>query len=137
MRASRVAAGVSATAVVVGAAAYARRSRRAKGSVERVVTVARPAADVELLWRDPDARSQFAVDGLEPGEPQLAAAPGGRGTEVRLRCDRASERAVRETLRRFKRLAEAGEIPTTEGQPSGKRSPLGRVLVGRRERGAE
>ena len=31
-----------------------------------------------------------------------------------------SEQQVREDVRRFKRLMEAGEIPTTEGQPTGK-----------------
>lgn len=34
---------------------------------------------------------------------------------------------VREDLRRFKQLLEAGEIPTTRGQPSGRRSLLGRM----------
>jgi uncharacterized membrane protein len=28
---------------------------------------------------------------------------------------------IREDLRRFKQLMEAGEIPTTKGQPSGRR----------------
>jgi len=32
---------------------------------------------------------------------------------------------VREDLRRFKQLLEAGEIPTTEGQPNGRRSLIG------------
>ena len=31
------------------------------------------------------------------------------------------ERVLREELRRFKQLLEAGEIPTTAGQPSGRR----------------
>jgi uncharacterized membrane protein len=35
---------------------------------------------------------------------------------------------VMEDLRRFKRLMETGEIPTTEGQPQGRRSMLGKVL---------
>jgi uncharacterized membrane protein len=34
---------------------------------------------------------------------------------------------VREDLRRFKQLLEAGEIPTTRGQPSGRRSIIGRM----------
>jgi uncharacterized membrane protein len=34
---------------------------------------------------------------------------------------------AREDLRRFKQLIEAGEIPTTRGQPSGQRSLLGRM----------
>jgi len=32
---------------------------------------------------------------------------------------------VREDLRRFKQLLEAGEIPTTRGQPSGRRRLFG------------
>jgi uncharacterized membrane protein len=35
---------------------------------------------------------------------------------------------VRENLRRFKQLIETGEIPTTVGQPSGRRSLLGRLM---------
>jgi hypothetical protein len=31
---------------------------------------------------------------------------------------------VQEDLRRFKSLMEAGEIPTTDGQPAGKRSAI-------------
>jgi uncharacterized membrane protein len=38
------------------------------------------------------------------------------------------EQQVREDLRRFKQLMEAGEIPTTEGQPSGRRSPFIRMM---------
>jgi len=39
------------------------------------------------------------------------------------------EQPVREDLRRFKRLLEAGEIPTTQGQPAGRRSALFRMLA--------
>ncbi|PLS79824.1 MAG: cyclase/dehydrase, partial [Chloroflexi bacterium] len=35
---------------------------------------------------------------------------------------------ISEDLRRFKRLMEAGEIPTTAGQPRGSRSMLGKLL---------
>jgi uncharacterized membrane protein len=42
---------------------------------------------------------------------------------------------VRENLRRFKQLIETGEIPTTTGQPSGRRSLLGLLFPeGRRSR---
>jgi uncharacterized membrane protein len=37
-----------------------------------------------------------------------------------------TEQQVREDVRRFKSLLEAGEIPTTEGQPTGARSPEAR-----------
>ena len=38
------------------------------------------------------------------------------------------EKQLDNTLRRFKSLMEADEIPTTHGQPSGPRSPMGRLL---------
>lgn len=67
-------------------------------------------------------------------------APGGRGTIVRVQMEaqpgnglgRAvgrvlapfTARQVHEDLRRFKSLMEAGEIPTTVGQPAGRRSAI-------------
>ena len=58
-------------------------------------------------------------------------AAGGRGTVVRLNLRRKSKaepvRADRE-LHRFKQWKETGEIATTEGQPSGHRGPMGRLL---------
>jgi uncharacterized membrane protein len=66
----------------------------------------------------------------------LAPAPGYRGTEISLRCrfddsnaashllraaiEPISSFMLREDLRRLKQLLEAGEIPTTKGQPSGR-----------------
>ena len=38
------------------------------------------------------------------------------------------EQQIREDLRRFKQLMEAGEIPTTQGQPSGRRSAFARMM---------
>jgi uncharacterized membrane protein len=79
------------------------------------------------------------------GTVRFSAAPGNRGTLVRLQMhyqppvgrtavklakligsDPNAE--LREDLRRFKRLLETGEIPTTQGQPSGRRSLLGRAF---------
>ena len=49
--------------------------------------------------------------------------PGGRlGAAVAKLFGEAPGQTIREDLRRFKRLIETGEIPTTEGQPSGRRS---------------
>lgn len=49
--------------------------------------------------------------------------PGGRvGALVARLFGEDPRQTVREDLRRFKRLLETGEIPTTEGQPSGGRS---------------
>jgi uncharacterized membrane protein len=70
------------------------------------------------------------------GEVRFQDAPAGRGTEVRLRFEydppagvvgatlaqalgRGADRQVRESLRNFKQLMEAGEIPTNDGQPMG------------------
>ncbi len=75
------------------------------------------------------------------GSVQFRRAPGNRGTEVTVAMEyeplagsagkfiagllgAAPENAVREELRRFKQLMEAGEIPTTEGQPHGRRSAV-------------
>jgi len=72
------------------------------------------------------------------GEVLFAPAPGDRGTEIRVRMTyeppaesagveishllgRDAARLIREDLRRFKRLLEAGEAPQTEGQPEGPR----------------
>jgi uncharacterized membrane protein len=49
--------------------------------------------------------------------------PGGRlGAAVARLFGEEPNQTVREDLRRFKRLMETGEIPTTEGQPSGRRA---------------
>lgn len=78
------------------------------------------------------------ADVQNAGSISFRDAPGGRGTEVKviLRYDAPGGRAgaalaklfgeepsqqVREDLRRFKQLMEAGEISTVEGQPVGNR----------------
>ena len=85
-----------------------------------------------LRWETPP-------DAVLPNEGtvRFREAPGGRGTEVTLslefdppgggfgdatfeRLDVVPETVVGEALRRFKRLAETGEIPTLEGNPSGR-----------------
>jgi uncharacterized membrane protein len=75
------------------------------------------------------------------GSVVFSDATGGRGTVVRVHLDldppggglgRAlgrmlspiTKQQVQEDLRRFKSLMEAGEIPTTDGQPAGKRSVI-------------
>jgi len=72
------------------------------------------------------------------GSVHFRMAPGGRGTEVRvsLKYDPPAgklgsliarlfgenpEQQVRDDLRRFKQIVEAGEVPTTAGQPHGRR----------------
>jgi uncharacterized membrane protein len=83
------------------------------------------------------------------GTVRFDAAPGGRGTFVSVMMHyhvpggrlasgvarllgKDPSRQMREDLRRFKSLIETGEAPTTRGQPSGKRSFLGRLTPGGR-----
>ncbi|HHX66286.1 MAG TPA: DUF2892 domain-containing protein [Chloroflexi bacterium] len=72
------------------------------------------------------------------GELRFREAPGGRGTELELELsydppggvvttstfgkmfNKATEYQIMEDLRSFKRVLETGEVPTTEGQPSGR-----------------
>jgi uncharacterized membrane protein len=114
--------------------------------------VMRTAAGTKLQWDSEITadragerigwRSQPGADLQHAGSVQFAAAPGGRGCMVRLMIhyqppiggasvglarllghDPNAE--ARENLRRFKQLLETGEISTTTGQPSGRRSWLG------------
>jgi uncharacterized membrane protein len=79
------------------------------------------------------------------GSVEFRQAPFARGTEIIVSLDyrppagkagalfarlfgENPEQQIREDLRRFKQLMEAGEIPTTEGQPSGRRSPFVRMI---------
>jgi uncharacterized membrane protein len=102
----------------------------------------RLTADVpgeRIAWRSLEGGNLYHA-----GVVRFEKANGGRGTVVRvsmhfravggraglalakvLGADPRSE--VREDLRRFKQLLEAGEIPTTRGQPSGRRSLFGRM----------
>jgi hypothetical protein len=62
---------------------------------------------VELLYRPPAGRLGAAFAMLFGEEP---------------------EQQIREDLRRFKELMEAGEIATTDGQPHGRRSKITTML---------
>ena len=79
------------------------------------------------------------------GTARFRPAPGSRGTEVTISLyyeapagilartlatglGRDPEQQARENLRALKALIEAGEIPTTVGQPSGKRGLKGKIL---------
>jgi len=105
------------------------------------ITVDRPGE--RLAWH-----SMSGSPVTHAGVVRFDAAPGGRGTLVRvmmhyqppaghvgsglaklLGTDARS--LAREDLRRFKSLMETGEIPTTRGQPSGRRSVLGRAMSAR------
>ncbi|WP_438026455.1 SRPBCC family protein [Sorangium sp. So ce233] len=86
-------------------------------------------------------RSLEPADIHNAGSVRFVPAPGGRGTEVRVTIDYEApagalgravakvfgeepDQQLRDDLRHFKQLMEAGEIPTIEGQPSGRRSAV-------------
>lgn len=94
-----------------------------------------------IAWRATEGGSLYHA-----GIVSFQKATGGRGTLVnatmhfKVPGGRAAlslarvlgvdpRREVREDLRRFKQLLEAGEIPTTRGQPSGRRSLFGRMTA--------
>ncbi len=82
------------------------------------ITVDRSPEEVERLWQSPHYRTS-ATDGFN-GEPTFAAAPGDRGTEIRIVAKGTKERAkAMDELRRFKQLVETGVISRSEGVPEG------------------
>jgi len=124
--------------------------------------VTKSFAGQQLEWRArinddvPGERILWSATGDTPfrhaGSVNFAPATGGRGTLVTVgmhyRTPGGSAGAalakflgpdplgeVRESLRRLKQLLETGEIPTTVGQPSGRRSLFGRLMPeGRKSR---
>jgi uncharacterized membrane protein len=85
------------------------------------------------------------ADVANAGTVRFEPAPGGRGTILRVELQykppagkagamvaklfgEEPGQQIDEDLRRFKNLIETGEIPTTEGQPSGQRGLLTRLL---------
>ncbi|WP_428938658.1 SRPBCC family protein [Fontivita pretiosa] len=96
--------------------------------------------DAQIINEEPNTliawRSLGATDVDNAGSVRFVSAPGDRGTEVHVVLDyippagkfgsliaslfgKAPEQQIRQDLRRFKQLMEAGEIPTTQGQPRG------------------
>jgi uncharacterized membrane protein len=116
--------------------------------------VVRGPAGIRLEWdaeifddRPGEVIAWRSVEGAPvstAGSIRFAEAPNGRGTIVRATLHFSPpggqllpgitrlmgdipEHELREDLRRFKQLLETGEIPTTRGQPSGRRSLLARL----------
>ncbi|MDE2261966.1 MAG: SRPBCC family protein [Gammaproteobacteria bacterium] len=101
------------------------------------ITADRPGE--ELAWRTLDDSGA-----ANAGSVKFEAAPAGRGTIVRVSLHYSPlggtlgaglvrllghdpQSRIREDLRRFKQVIETGEIATTRGQPTGRRSLFGRV----------
>jgi hypothetical protein len=114
---------------VAGAAAVAvgRRARRRTPARHRhVVTVFRPLAELEVTQL-PGSLSEI-VDRVEVS---LAAAPGGRGTEIAIRIPDGSpitDGEVRRALRETRSLLEAGDVLLPSGPPATVSTPLNRPL---------
>ncbi len=124
-------------------------------SGNRLHWVARGPLGAQLSW-DTDMTDQKenewiawrSVEGAplhHAGSVHFRAAAGNRGTVVTVAIQyqpigkgisetllellgKAPEFQLREELRHFKQLMEAGEIPTTEGQPTGRRSAVVSLL---------
>jgi uncharacterized membrane protein len=98
--------------------------------------------DAEIIHEEPNKvigwRSIGDADVVNAGSVNFDRAPGDRGTEVRVSLQyqppagklgaavaalfgEEPSRQVREDLRRLKELLEAGEVPTTQGQTTGRR----------------
>jgi uncharacterized membrane protein len=106
--------------------------------------------DAEITEDQPNEliawRSLEGADIVNAGTVHFEPAAGGRGTVVRVSLDyrppagalgmavaqlfgEAPQQQIEGDLRRFKNILEAGEIPSTSGQPSGKRSVIGAALT--------
>lgn len=101
--------------------------------------------DAAIINEEPDQliawQSEEGAQVPNAGSVRFTLAPGGRGTEVRVNLEYAPpagklgsllaamfgeepRQQVKDELRHFKQLMEAGEIPTTEGQAHGRRSKV-------------
>jgi uncharacterized membrane protein len=101
--------------------------------------------DAEIINEVPNEligwRTLAHADVVSAGSVRFRRADNGHGTEVRVRLQydppagrigsfvawllgNEPSQHIREDLRRFKQLLEAGEVPTTAGQPRGKQSRL-------------
>lgn len=112
----------------------------AGASVEWDAEITEDRPNELIAWR-----SLPGADVENHGEVRFEELPHDRGTVVRVSMvynppagvlgaavarlfGEEPNQQVYDDLRRFKNLMEAGEIPTTEGQPRGERSALGKIL---------
>jgi uncharacterized membrane protein len=111
--------------------------------VDKSITIAKPPREVYAFWREFSNLSKFMknVEAVTEIDDQhshwVVTAPAGRGTEVKVELQynppagalgavfaslwgKEPSQQIQEDLHRLKAMLEAGEIPTTEGQPTGK-----------------
>jgi hypothetical protein len=82
------------------------------------ITVRRDREEIERLWHDPDMHDVS----VPAAQVHFVTAPGDRGTEIHVDVGEGGSEArakAKDDLRRFKALVECGEIPRSEGSPSG------------------
>ena len=103
-------------------------------SQRAAITVDRPRAEVERLWRSGEHRPGLVDD---EADVRFVDVPGDRGTEIHV--DLGSEAGglgglvkkltgnetpvakVKEDLRHFKQSVETGEVPRSDGTPEGQK----------------
>ena len=103
-------------------------------SSRAAITVLRPREEVERLWRDPQLRPEH-ID-TAAGSVRFVDAPGDRGTEIHVELAKSAPAGklgeavqkllgseplakAKDDLRRFKQLAETGEITRSDAAPEG------------------
>lgn len=122
--------------------------------VEWDATVINDQENELIAWKTDDN-----ADVSHTGSVRFVRAPGGRGTQVKVRLEylppagsvgnaiarllgKSPRQEVHEDLRRLKQIIEAGEAPTTKGQPVGtgrgtRAKAKARSKVGREEKAAD
>jgi hypothetical protein len=124
----------------IAAMSYAirRRHDRANGPLSRVITISRPPADLERLWRDTEVRATVLGEWRTWTDRVSAqfreARPERWGSEMTLTLNAdgfagtmasavpaVTNRALQKILHRFKALVETGEMPTLAKNPAGRR----------------
>ncbi len=91
----------------------------------RAITINRGRSEVERAWHDFAFKQSWQEHLLSTELVPLAHS---RGTLLRVRLGEGTQMDdVELALRRFKALQEAGEIPSTDGQPAGGRGLAERV----------
>ncbi|HSE83619.1 MAG TPA: SRPBCC family protein [Thermodesulfobacteriota bacterium] len=110
------------------------------GTVEWDAEITYEKENDMISWRSLE-RSNIS----NAGSVRFERAPGGRGTIIKVSLQynppagkigsiiaklfgEEPEQQIREDLRRLKQLMEAGEVPTTQGQPSGRSQTPGRSI---------